>query len=140
MERKRIEQKTESQKPRWKKVTRGTLYPFSDRKNIRVKPNEVISATAEEISKYEDHFELVKEGTGTYGASENETEVKKERKPSVAKANKAKTSTDVYELVPIGQSLYNVLSPGGKVMNEVPLKREAAEGLKTKLETETVGE
>lgn len=120
----------ESQKPKWKKITRGTLYPFPNRRNVRVKPNEVIQATAEELAKVADHFELVKEGTGIYSTSTVEKKPKK----------KGKVPTEVYELIPIGEGLYNVLSPGDKVMNESGLKREDAEALKKKLETESIEE
>jgi hypothetical protein len=125
---------TEDQKPVWKKITRGKLYPFPRKRNVRVKENEKIQASEEEIEKYRDHFELVKDGTGEFKVKSN-TEPGKKVVKLAPKAN-----LETFELVPIGEGLYNVVSFGGKKMNEEGLDLEAAEKLKEELEKETPGE
>lgn len=117
-------------KPRWKKISRGTLYPFPNQRNRRVKPNEVIDATEDEISKYRSDFELVRDGTGPYKI--------KSTAPVPKPKYVAKVQKDVYNLIPIGEGLYNVESTGGKVMNDHPLKRDEAEALQKSFDAETV--
>lgn len=134
-----MERKTKSKtettgpvKPRWRKITRGTLYPFPNQRNRRVKPNEVISATEAEIEKYRDQFELVSDGTGSLKVKT--TDAPKAKKEKLAK----KPEKESHELVPIGEGLYNVMSPAGKQMNEEGLKLEEAQALKVSLDKETV--
>lgn len=117
-------------KPMWKKVTRGTLYPFPTQRNRRVKPHETIEATEEEIAKYRDEFVLVKDGTGKFKVSE-----KKQPKTTRPLA-KEKEPVETYSLEPIGDGLYNVLSPAGKAMNDKGLKRDDAEQLVKSLQSE----
>lgn len=140
MERKRTtkkseEGKTESStlpiKPRWKKITRGTIYPFPNQRNKRVKPFEVISATEEEIVKFREHFELVQDGTGQF----------KTKNPAKTVTDTKRLATPVekesYKVIPVGEGLYGVESPAGKKINDDGLTKEAAEELKATLEKET---
>jgi hypothetical protein len=139
MQRKKINQSKQTQeaeqdqKPVWKKVTRGTLYPFP-RKPTKVKPNDTLVASEEEIAKYRDHFELVQDGTGEY-IVKNVVQTK----PDIAMLRR-EAEKEEYKLIPIGQGLYNVESPSGKTMNDKGLKLEDAEALKVSLEDETEGE
>lgn len=117
------------QKPQWKKITRGNLYPFPSKRNRRVKPNEVIRATKEELGKYINHFELVKDGTGNYQI------VDPTPKPARApKLPKPTAGGDTYTLVSAGEDLFNVISASGKVLNASPLDADSAEELRSKLE------
>ena len=127
--------KPEAVKPQWKKITRGTLYPFANQRNRRVKPNEVIFATEEEISKFKEHFELVAEGTGTFKPKT----AKPKAKPAIT-LPPAKVEKDKYELIPAGDEMFNVVSSVGKVMNDAPLVESFAQELKASLEKETVEE
>jgi hypothetical protein len=123
-------QDSTDQKPIWKKITRGTLYPFSHQRNRRVKPNEKLQASEEEIAKYRDHFELIKDGTGKY-------KVKTIDPGQQIKTKKEKPTPEKYELVPIGDGLYDVESPSGKKMNDQSLDREGADALIAELDKET---
>lgn len=115
------------QKPTWKKVTRGSLYPFPGKRSKRVKPNETIQATEAELSHVKEHFQLVKDGTGVHRVKAIRPE-----EPEFISPVKG-----VYAVTPAGEGLYNIVSPGGKVMNEVGLSLEDAEDLKEELEEET---
>lgn len=117
------------QKPKWKKTTRGTLYPFPTQRNRRVKPFETISATEQEIAKYRDQFELVADGTGIYKTAEDKPKVKKPAKPEI-------TEKDTYTLEPLEGGGFNVVSSAGKVMNDTPLSEEEATALKASFEEE----
>lgn len=120
------------QKPQWKKITRGNLYPFPSKRNRRVKPNEVIRATKEELGKYIDHFELVKDGTGEYQMAT--TAPKPARAPKPLKPITGGKKDVEYSLVGAGEELFNVVSASGKVMNASPLDADSAEELRSKLE------
>lgn len=117
------------QKPQWKKITRGTLYPFPSKRNRRVKPNEVIRATKEELGKYINHFELVKDGTGQYQMATSAPKPARAPKPP-----KPTVGEDTYTLVSAGEDLFNVISASGKVLNASPLDADSAEELRSKLE------
>lgn len=126
---------TGPQKPVWRKISRGTIYPFPKKLNKRVKPHETIQASEEEIAKFREHFELVTDGTGEFKVK-NSTPSKK-----LHHSKKAPVQKEEHTLHPIGEGLWNVLSPSGKVMNDVEeggLKREEAEALKASLDKETV--
>lgn len=116
--------KQESIKPVWKKISRGTLYPFPKQRNVRVKPFEKIQATEEEIAKYRDQFELVKDGTGDYKV-----------KPTKAEPKPEPALPEEYKLVEVGENQFNVVSSSGKVMNgKKPLFEDEAQQLKDQLE------
>lgn len=112
-------------KPVWKKITRGTLYPFPKQRGVRVEPNKTIEATEEEIARFRDQFELVKDGTGIYRVKKDE--------PTPPPPG---PEPEVYTLAP-ENGAFNVLSEAGKKMNETPLSLEEAEELKSSLEKVT---
>ena len=120
------------QKPKWKKITRGTLYPFPNKRNKKVKPHETISATTEELGKYIDQFELVKEGTGKFKVSK--TSSNSEKTSVSRKSPKFSLSPVEVESAKEGEKFFNILSPSGKIVNDKPLTEEEAEELKNSLE------
>jgi hypothetical protein len=150
MERKKQVEK----KSRWKKITRGTLYPFPSNRNRRVKQNEIIEATEEEIAKFRDQFELVPERNVTKGpagrfvspkaaekpVTEKPARVRNKKlkdEPPVKHLNVLTEDLEEYSIVPAGNDLYDVLSPAGKKMNEESLDLKKAGLLKESLSQKT---
>lgn len=143
-----------SEKPQWKKITPGTLYPFPSKRNRRVKPSEIISATKDELGRFVHHFKLVKDGTGIYatksaakpskpdtaGKSATGTEEVKATKltKGKTKASKVDTKPQDYSVVKNEETGgFNVVSSAGKVMNDEELIEESAIALKEKLEKDS---
>lgn len=143
-----------NQKPLWKKITPGTLYPFPDKRNKRVKPSEQIYATAAELGKFVKQFQLIKDGTGIYRTKPAETKpatagpAGTKAKPGTPKADKpvkstkpAKSETTPKETYSLQKNEvtggFNVISPAGKVMNDEELIEESAAALKEKLEKDS---
>jgi len=116
----------EKNKPLWKKITRGTLYPFPNQRNRRVKPQEQIRASEEELAHVIDQFELVEDGKGEFKVKG----VKKEETVEIPDGEE-------YGVVSAGRGWFNVVSQGGKVMNDKKLRAEEAKELKDSLEEET---
>lgn len=119
---------TTDQKPAWKKITSGKIYPFPHKRNTRVKPNQVIRATEEELKHALQHFELVEDGTGIYKTSADA------KKPASQKNKPKKEIEEKARIETADGGGYNVIAAGGKVMNEEPLSLEDAEELKNSLE------
>jgi hypothetical protein len=114
-------------KPLWRKTSTGTLYPFANRRSLRVKFKQEIRATKEELGKWIDQFELVENVSG-----------KNKVNPEDLKEEVVKTpDKDVYSLIHVGVGWYNIESSAGKVMNEKKLRQVDAKALLEKLEQET---
>lgn len=148
-------------KPLWKKITRGTLYPFANRRNVKVTQNGTLEATEDEIEKFKEHFQLLREGTGPYKSAKiaperkpepvknPETPAEEKVKPFKSKNKKGKDlketahpvldeeDAEEYEIVPAGEGLFNVVSSVGKVLNSEPLPKEEAKELKKGLDAVT---
>lgn len=118
----------EKDKPLYKKITPGTLYPFPNQRGRRIKPGERIRASQEELEHVADQFELVENGKGKY-------KVKKSKKDIIEIPEGEK-----YNVKSIGKGWFEVISQEGKVMNEKKLRAEDAESLKKSLEEETTAE
>lgn len=142
-----IQQKAADEKPQWKKITPGTLYPFPHKRNRRVKPSELISATKEELGKFVNQFKLVKDGTGVYAPKT--AAVKSIAKPKADKGSPTETKTtpstkgekktaDKNKGFSIQKNEatggFNVVSSAGKVMNDEELIEESAKALLENLE------
>lgn len=155
MERKKTVETKGPKKPRWRKITRGTLYPFPEQRNISVKVGEIIEATEEEIEKYCDQFESVREFTGKHEmakSSESKPGLNKRltvtdtEKPPLKSSIKNKDlklassgpGKEKYTQEQIGENQFNILSAAGKVMNDTPLTSEEAKTLKDSLEHKTI--
>jgi hypothetical protein len=124
-----------SRKPLWIKKTRGKLYPLPHKRKVFVKHRQTIELSEEEIGRWRDHFDLVKDGTGKYKVKEPVLIVT-ETKSGKAKKKEPETNTDedvTYDLVPVGEGLFNVESSAGKVMNDSPLNQDDAEVLQASL-------
>lgn len=119
-------------KPLWRKITPGTLYPFPNQRGRRVKPKETIRASREELEHVIDNFELVENVTGEF----------KVKKKYLTKESEdiGTPEKDEYSVESVGPGWFNVLSPEGKIMNDKKLRAEAAEELKESLEEETIEE
>lgn len=113
-------------KPLWRKTTGGKLYPFSGKMNVRLGQGDTIHATAEQLGRFLDQFELVNDGTGEY----------KMQQP-VAKVPVTPSKKETYQLKAAGKDWYNVVSSANKKMNSTKLNKEDAEKLKASLEEET---
>lgn len=146
-----IQEKAVDQKPQWKKITSGTLYPFPHKRNRRVKPSEVISATKEELGGFVNQFKLVREGTGIYAPKKAIT--KPISKPKAEKEDTTVDSAAAVKAQPTrrtkktdskdkGFSIqkneatggFNVVSAAGKVINDEELIEESAKALLENLE------
>lgn len=117
--------RSDKNKPSWKKITPGVLYPFPNQRGRRIKPQEQIRASQEEIAHVADHFELVENGKGEY-------KVKKEKKEIIETPE-----AEEYDIKSVGKGWYDVISPEGKLMNEKKLRADDAKELKASLEEET---
>ncbi len=123
-------ERSDKNKPLWRKITTGKLYPFSKQRGRRVKPQEQIRVAFEEIAHVIDHFELIEDGKGEFKVKDRIARDDKEAKPEAP-------PKEEYSVESAGGGWYNVLSPEGKVMNEKKLRQDEAETLREKLEEET---
>lgn len=121
-------------KPTWKKITPGKLYPFPKNRNRRVKPQEVIEATQEELAYVSNQFELVTDGTGKFKVKAKAAD------PADPDPGEKAPEKDVFTAESVGSGWFNVVSGAGKVMNEKKLRAEAAAELIATLEEEQVQE
>lgn len=129
----RSKKETQSKKPVWKKMTRGTLYPFPNQRNIKIEKNETVEATQQELGRFINQFELIQDGTGEYKINTT--------KPvqSSTFENVEKETYRVEKMKDVEGGLYEVIASSGKVMaDDLTLKK--AEALKAQLEKETVEE
>ena len=101
----------------------------------RIKPNEKIRATEEELGVRVVEFELLDKGSGKH-------EFKPKPKEEAEKPGEEKQTEipekEIYTVEHVGTGWYNVLSSVGKVMNENKLRSEEAQALREKLEEETI--
>ncbi len=123
-------ERSDKNKPLWRKITTGKIYPFSKQRGRRVKPQEQIRAAFEEIARVIDHFELIEDGKGEFKVGDRIDKAEKEAKPEAP-------AKDKYSIESAGGGWYNVLNPEGEVMNEKKLRQEDADALKGSLEEET---
>lgn len=123
-------ERSDKNKPLWRKITTGKLYPFSKQRGRRVKPKEQIRVSFEEIAHVIDHFELIEDGKGDFKVGDRIAKADKKAKPEAP-------AKEEYSVESAGGGWYNVLSPEGKVMNEKKLRQEDADKLKGSLEEET---
>jgi len=126
--------KKESSKPLYRKITRGTLH-LRDKDNHRIKPKQEIRATPEELGKWIDEFELIRNADGSLPKGGKKKGEKKKEKKKEAPAK----IFDTYTVEHIEEGWYNVLSSSGNVMNESKLREADAKDLKAQLEEETTG-
>lgn len=126
--------RAEKNKPLWRKISPGTLYPFPNERGRRVKPKETIRASREEIEHVIDQFELIENVKGEFKVKKKFLADSEEENIPGAPAK------DSYSVESAGGGWYNVLSPEGTVMNDKKLRAEAAEELKESLEEETIEE
>ena len=125
--------RADTTKPLWKKITRGSLY-LAGKPRKRIKPNEKIRATQEELGVRVVEFELLDKGSGKHEFKPKpKEEAEKPREESVEIPEK-----EIYTVEHVGTGWYNVLSSVGKVMNENKLRSEEAQALREKLEEETI--
>lgn len=118
----------------WRKITRGTLYPFPNKRNRRVKHKEIIEATPEELGRFIHEFELV---DGDYSPEGQIDPVEK----AINDMEDSKVLTkDTYEVIHINAGWFNVISSAGKVMNDKKLRKEDADLLKSSLEEQQPSE
>lgn len=116
--------------PLWKKITTGKLYPFAGQRNRRVKPQEKIRCSYEELKHVLQHFELVENGKGEFKIDDSVFKIEEPETPDAP-------PKDEYSVESAGSGWYNVLSPEGKTMNEKKLRQDEAEELRESLEEET---
>lgn len=118
--------RAEKNKPLWRKITPGVLYPFPNQRGRRIKPQEQIRATEEEIAHVRDNFELVENVSGKHAA----------KAPKEAEEVEIPEGEN-YGIMSVGKGWFDVVSSEGKVMNEKKLREDAAKELKDSLEEET---
>ncbi len=117
-----------STKPLWRKTTTGTLYPFPNKRNQRVRHKEEIRATREELGKYVDQFDLIE------GDAELHKQVAENKAP---KAVAEKAALETYEAIHTGGGWHNVVQAStGKIMNTKKLKADDAQALIESFESE----
>ena len=121
-------ERMDKNKPLWRKITPGTLYPFPAQRDRMVKPKEVIRATQEELGKFVDEFELLEDGKGKNKVS---------KEPGSNQDNLSTVDKEVYEIKSTRGGKFNVFSESGKKMNDKALTANEAEELKNSLEEET---
>ena len=123
--------RADTTKPLWKKITRGSLY-LAGTPRKRIKPNERVRATEEELGKWVAEFELLDKGSGNH-----EVTSVKVGEPGEEESF-GTPEKEIYTVEHVGTGWYNVLSSVGKVMNESKLRSEDAQALRAKLEEETI--
>lgn len=116
----------EKNKPLWRKITPGVVYPFPNQRGRRIKPQEQVRATEEELGKKIKHFELIEDAKGK----------KATKAPKEAEEVEIPEGEN-YGIISVGKGWYDVVSSEGKVMNEKKLREDAAKELKESLEEET---
>ena len=117
-------------KPLWRKTTRGSLY-LAGKPRKRIKPNEKVRATEEELGKWIVEFELLDKGSGKNEFIPKSKEQVEEEKLNIP-------DKEEYMVEHVGQGWYNVVSPSGKVMNEKKLRSDDADTLRSQLSEETL--
>jgi hypothetical protein len=124
-------------KPVWRKVTRGKL--SLTRKGAAIKPLQEVQLSAEELGKFKDQFQLVKNGTGKYAVDEPVSDTGALRKLKDVPKKPAEDK-ETYNIKGIeGSDFFNVVSSSGKQMNEEPLTETEAEELADSLDAESYG-
>lgn len=120
-----------NKKPIYKKVTGGFLkLPGWNR---RIKPNEEVEITLEELGGYAGQFKLVKSPGGATPPPTQE----KTQKTKTEKTDTTSTEEGPFKPKLAGGGKFNVVSASGKVMNEQPLTAEKADELVQQLNGET---
>jgi hypothetical protein len=112
----------------------SSLYIPALGKNRRIKRKQKVKASIAQLGTKIDQFTPL-EGQQVPDISQEYTEVKSAPVPP---SNETATTPDTYHVVHIGTGWYNVLSAGGKVMNDKKLRSEEANNLKTALEDNSV--
>lgn len=140
-----MERAKDDKRPLWRKTSSGTLTlrgPGMDPRR-RIKPNQTLHATAEQLGGFINQFELVSDPGGQVTSEDLALSA---TKPEAAKAagkpapepTKAPTkpSVEKYEVRHVGSGWYDVVSPEGKTMNDKKLRSTEADELKEELEAE----
>ena len=109
--------------PLWQKTTPGTIILRTPR-YLRIKENQKVRANPEEIQRFIDQFELL----------EGNVDLKKFPQIGPGENEKPKAKKEEYTIEHLEGGWYNVLSPGGEVMNDKKLRSDKAQELKQSLE------
>lgn len=120
-------------KPLWRKISQGTLYPFPTQRGRRVKPKETIRASYEELEHVIDQFELIDNVKGEFKVPKKFLMAHTEEVGGIP-------AKDEYSIESAGNGWFNVLSAERTVMNDKKLRAEEAQELKESLEEETIEE